>query len=92
MTVALYAVALVLAGSMALGLVRVIRGPSTADRLSGSLMLGTTGVGLFAVLSVLTDTPTLRDVALVLVILSALIVVIFVGPAATAGRAPEGEP
>jgi multicomponent Na+:H+ antiporter subunit F len=90
-TAVLYAVALVLAGSMGLGLLRVALGPSTADRLSASLLLGSTGVGLLAVLSVLTDTPTLRDVALVLVVLSALVVVVFVGPEVTAAEAEPGE-
>jgi hypothetical protein len=40
---------------------------------------------------VLTDTPTLRDVALVLVVLSALVVVVFVGPEVTAAEAEPGE-
>jgi multicomponent Na+:H+ antiporter subunit F len=90
-TVVLYVVALVLAASMGLGLVRVALGPTTPDRLSGSLLLGSTGVGLLAVLSVVTQTPTLRDVALVLVVLSALVVVVFVGPEVTAQPAPEDD-
>jgi multicomponent Na+:H+ antiporter subunit F len=88
-TAALYGVALVLAATMALGLVRVARGPETADRLSASLLLSSTGVGLLAVLSVLTDSPTLRDVALVLVVLSVLVVVVFVGDDVTVDRRDE---
>lgn len=89
MTFILYAVTLVLAASMGLGLIRVARGPTAADRLSGSLLLGTTGVGLLAVLSVATATPSLRDVALVLVVLAVLLVVVFAGARGTSEAGEE---
>jgi multicomponent Na+:H+ antiporter subunit F len=85
-TAVLYAVSLVLTANMLVGLVRVALGPTTADRLSAALMLASTGVGLLAVLSVVTGYPTLRDVALVLVVLSTLVVVVFVGDEVTGAR------
>lgn len=84
MTLVLSAVALVLVLSMLVGLVRVGAGPTPADRLAGALLIGSTGVGLLVVLSVLASTRALRDVALVLVVLSALVVVVFSGPEVTA--------
>jgi multicomponent Na+:H+ antiporter subunit F len=89
-TVVLSGVALVLVCSMLAGLVRVATGPTGPDRLSGALLLGSTGVGVLAVLSVLTQTPSLRDVALVLVVLSALVVVVFVGDDVTADGHEDG--
>jgi multicomponent Na+:H+ antiporter subunit F len=88
-TVALYSVALVLVLSMLTGLVRAALGPTPADRLSAALLLGSTGVGLLVVLSAVTGTSTLRDVALVLVVLSALVVVVFVGDVVTGRREDE---
>jgi multicomponent Na+:H+ antiporter subunit F len=85
-TVVLSSVALVLAASMLTGLVRVARGPSPADRLSAALLLSSTGAGLLVVLSAVADEPTLRDVALVLVVLSVLVVVVFVGDEVTGRR------
>lgn len=92
MTAVLYAVALVLAASTGLGLLRVILGPTPADRISATLMLGTAGVGLLVVLSAATGVAALRNVALVLVVLAALLVVAFAGPAATGQDEAGGEP
>jgi multicomponent Na+:H+ antiporter subunit F len=89
-TAVLYAVCLVLTANMLVGLVRVALGPTTTDRLSAVLLLASTGVGLLVVLSVVTSFPTLRDVALVLVVLSALVVVVFVGEDVTGGRTGRG--
>lgn len=90
MTTALLIVSLVLTASMLTGLARVAAGPTPVDRLSATLLLGTTGVGLLVVLSALTGTAALRDVALVLVVLSALVVVVFVDDDVT-GDAPGDE-
>jgi len=91
MNIVLYAVALVLTASMLAGLIRVGRGPTAADRLSAALLLGSNGVGLLLVLSAAADARTLRDVALVLVVLSCLVVVVFVGPGLTAHSAGRGD-
>jgi multicomponent Na+:H+ antiporter subunit F len=58
------------------GLARVLLGPATPDRLLGVILLGTTGVALLAVLAEVTGLPALRDTALALVALAALVVVV----------------
>lgn len=68
-------VAVVLGANLLLCLVRVLRGPTGRDRLLGVLLTGTTGAGLLAVLSVRTDVPALRDVALVMMALAAVVAV-----------------
>ncbi len=77
------AVALTL--SLLLGLVRVLRGPSAADRLMAVQLLGTTGVGLLLLLAPVLDMPALTDVALVLALLAVVAV------AALTGRALPAE-
>jgi len=60
------------------GLVRVVRGPSEADRMLAAQLLGTTTVALLMLMSVATGTQRLLDVALVFAILAAIAVVCFV--------------
>jgi multicomponent Na+:H+ antiporter subunit F len=72
----LVAVATFLLLNVLVGLVRVLLGPSTRDRLLGVILLGTTGVALLAVLAEVTGLPALRDTALALVALAALVVVV----------------
>jgi multicomponent Na+:H+ antiporter subunit F len=69
-------VAVVLTLNVLAGLARVLLGPSTRDRLLGAVLLGTTGVALPAVLAEVTDVPALRDAALALVALAALVAVV----------------
>lgn len=68
-------VAVVLGANLLLCLVRVLRGPTGRDRLLGVLLTGTTGAGLLAVLSVSTGVAALRDVALVMMALAAVVAV-----------------
>lgn len=82
----LLGVALVLALNLFAGLIRALRGPGPADRLTSALLAGTNGVALLVVLSAATRVAALRDVALVLVVLAALVVVVFVGEDVTGGR------
>lgn len=72
----LTAVATVLLLNVVVGLARVLLGPTTRDRLLGAVLLGTTGVALLATLAEVTATPALRDAALALVALAALVVVV----------------
>lgn len=72
----LFAVAGFLLLNVVVGLVRVLRGPSTRDRLLGVMLLGTTGAALLVVLAAATGDPALRDAALVLVALAVLVVVV----------------
>lgn len=74
---------LVLIANLAVGLVRVLRGPRLADRLLAAQLFGTTGVALLLALAAAHDLPALRDVALVFVLLGLLAVVAF---ARSAGR------
>jgi multicomponent Na+:H+ antiporter subunit F len=63
---------LLLALSLLLGLVRVLKGPSLEDRLLSVLLLGSGGVGLLLLLSVSMQLSALVDVALVLALLAAV--------------------
>lgn len=60
------------------GLVRVLRGPTPADRMLSAQLFGTTGVAILLLLSEALSAPALRDVALVLALLSAVAVAAFV--------------
>ncbi len=72
----LLAVATFLLLNVLVGLARVLAGPSTRHRLLGVILLGTTGTALLAVLAEATDVAALRDTALALVALAALVVVV----------------
>ncbi len=68
----------VLAVSLFLGLVRVMRGPTAADRMLAAQLLGTTGIGLLALFAAVFSQPALIDVALVFALLAAITTVTFV--------------
>ncbi|MDP2264209.1 MAG: monovalent cation/H+ antiporter complex subunit F [Hydrogenophaga sp.] len=55
------------------GLWRVLRGPSRADRLVAVQLLGTAGTALLLVLAESQGQPALRDAALVLALLAAVL-------------------
>lgn len=65
----------VLVVNVVVALARVLLGPTGRDRITGVLLAGTTGSAALATVSVLTETPALRDVALVTVALAALVVI-----------------
>lgn len=71
--------ALLLVINLVAGLVRVLRGPTPADRMLAALLFGSTTVALLLLLAELQALPTLRDVALLFVMLSVIITVAFVG-------------
>lgn len=73
----LLTVAAFLLVNVLVGLVRLIRGPTPTDRMVAALLFGTTGVGILAVLAEAMATPALRDVALVLALLSAVLAAAF---------------
>jgi len=60
------------------GLVRVARGPTFADRMLVAQLFGTTGVTVLLVLGADPGRSALRDVALVFAMLAAIAVVAFV--------------
>lgn len=61
-----------------IGLLRILRGPTPADRMLTAQLFGTTGVAILLLLAQGLSAPALRDVALVLALLSALAAVAFV--------------
>lgn len=60
------------------GLVRVLRGPSFADRMLVAQLFGTTGVAVLLLLSAEPGAGALRDVALIFSLLASITVVAFV--------------
>lgn len=54
------------------GLVRALRGPGLEDRMLSVLLVGTGGVAILMLLSLVLDMPALRDVALLLALLAAV--------------------
>jgi multicomponent Na+:H+ antiporter subunit F len=64
--------------NLAGGLVRILRGPTRGDRMMAAQLFGTTGVAILLVLAVATENPSLRDVALVFVVLTIVNTVVFV--------------
>lgn len=71
-------VAVILLGTVALGLIRIWRGPELADRMLAAQLFGSTGVALLLVLSEWQAVSALRDVALVLAVLAVMAMVAFV--------------
>lgn len=69
------AVLVVLLANMAVCLVPVLRGPAGRDRLVGVILAGTTGAAVMATASFVVSESALRDVALVIVALAAVVAV-----------------
>ena len=65
--------------SLLLGLIRVLRGPEAGDRMLAAQLIGTTGVGMLLLLSLLFNQPALTDVALILALLAAVAAAAFSG-------------
>jgi len=65
--------------SLFLGLLRVLRGPEAGDRMLATQLIGTAGVGLLLLLSVLLEQQALIDVALILALLAAVAAAAFTG-------------
>ncbi len=78
MTLVLSGVGAFLLLTLLIALVRIWRGPAPSDRMLASQLFGTTGVALLLVLAEAQGSAALRDVALVLALLSVLAVVGFV--------------
>lgn len=82
--------ALVLLATIGVGLVRVWRGPTAADRILCAQLFGTTGVAVLLLLAEAYDRPPLRDVALMFAILAALVITAFVKHAVIHRRTRDG--
>ena len=72
------AVSAFLLATVLASLVRVVLGPTPADRMLAAQLFGTTGVAVLLLLAQALSAPPLRDVALVLALLSVLAVIAFV--------------
>lgn len=85
--------ALALLVTVAVGLVRVLRGPTRADRIISAQLVGTGGVAVTLLLAAAGGNPHAIDVALVLALLAAFAAVAFVKAASPdgAGDPEEGE-
>jgi multicomponent Na+:H+ antiporter subunit F len=89
----LLAAAVFVLATVALGLVRILRGPSDADRLLAAQLLGTGGVAALLLLGVATAEAAVGDLALVLTLLAAFASVGFVAGTARPDAAdPPREP
>ncbi len=70
--------ALVLFFMVMAGMVRILRGPTPADRMLAAQLFGTTGVAMVLLLSHGLNQPALYDVALVVALLAAVAILAFV--------------
>ena len=77
MTSFLFAAAIFVLVMEALGLVRILRGPANADRILSVQLIGSGGVAVLLLLSAATQTPAIRDVALMLALLATFVSVAF---------------
>jgi len=64
--------------TVALALVRILRGPAAAERIMAAQLLGTGGIAALLLLAEATGVPAAVDVALVLAVLAAFVSVAFV--------------
>lgn len=69
--------------TVALGLVRALRGPAAADRVMAVQLLGTGGMAVLVLLSFVLEELPLLDVALTLALLAAFAAVAFVRAASS---------
>lgn len=72
------ALALFLFLNIVAGLFRIFIGPTPADRMLTAQLFGTTGTAILLLLAEAMHRPAIRDVALILVLLSLVAVVSFV--------------
>lgn len=92
MTGLYYGAALVLLLTVAASLTRVLKGPTRADRIMGAQLIGTSGVAMLVLLSLIHRQPGVLDVALLLALLAAFAAVAFVKSLSREGAGdPEAE-
>jgi len=98
MTEFLLGAALFVLVTVALGLIRVLRGPDDADRMLAAQLLGTGGVAVLLLLGVANGVNGVADLALMLALLAAFASVAFVtgvgqpGPPAPGAAADAARP
>ena len=67
----LFAAAGVILAMVAVGLVRILRGPSDADRMMAALLLGTAGIAALLLYGTASGVAAVTDVALTVALLAA---------------------
>lgn len=72
------AAATLLLVNVMVGFIRIVRGPTAADRMLSAQLFGTSGVAILLLLAQGMQVDAFRDVALVLAILAVVAVVAFV--------------
>ncbi len=87
----LLAVAALVLALVALGLIRILRGPAAADRMMAAQLLGAGGIAALLLLGAATKTDAAIDVALVLALLAAFASVAFVQGASRPDDDPSKE-
>lgn len=85
----LLAVAALVILTVAVGLVRVVRGPAPADRMMAAQLLGTAGIAALLLVGVATSASAALDVALMLALLAPFAAVALV---TATPRAPSTAP
>lgn len=71
-------IAIFLVLTLVLGLWRVLRGPTPADRMLAAQLFGTTAVATLLLLAEVSSMPSIKDIALVFALLAVVTVVAFV--------------
>jgi multicomponent Na+:H+ antiporter subunit F len=90
MTSFLFGTAAFVLAVVALGLFRILYGPTAANRMMAAQLIGTGGVAVLLLLATATDTPPIVDVALMLALLAAFASVAFVkGAPGSVSRDPQ---
>jgi multicomponent Na+:H+ antiporter subunit F len=84
------AVAAFLLLTLVAGMIRVVRGPTAADRMLAAQLFGTTGVAVLLLLAQAGKNEALVNVALVLALLAAVVGVTFINRGVT-GRSDNKE-
>jgi len=73
-----FAVAMFLLLTLIAGMWRIMRGPSTADRILAAQLFSTTSVAIILLLAQASDNSALQDIALVFALLAAVTAIAFV--------------
>lgn len=88
----LFGAAAFIVATVAVGLVRVLRGPADADRMMAAQLLGTGGIAAVLLLGAASGEAAAVDVALTLALLAAFAAFAFVKARAVRAETGTGEP
>ncbi len=84
--------ALILLPAVAVGMIRILKGPTAADRMMTAQLFGTCGVAILLLLGAGMANPVLIDIALVFALLSALSTLTFVRRTWQPGKKKHDDP